>query len=160
MLFIALTGALLQAQMMFGGSDRPGPPGATPPAAVSDDDVHALLASSLAGARRLSDGTLLGLELRFGGRPTAEVVLAEPALRKLRLDARTGAPLDESSRPGRRDWHGVLLDLHRGEFAGAAGLWISLACGVALTALSLTGLTVYVQAWRRRRANGQPSFFW
>ncbi len=45
MLFIALTGALLQAQMMFGGSDRPGPPGATPPAAVSDDDVHALLAS-------------------------------------------------------------------------------------------------------------------
>ncbi len=87
-------------------------------------------------------------------------MLAEPALRKLRLDARTGAPLDESSRPGRRDWHGVLLDLHRGEFAGAAGLWISLACGVALTALSLTGLTVYVQAWRRRRANGQPSFFW
>jgi hypothetical protein len=162
MLFIALTGALLQGETMLAGRGNAGgpPAGMRAPAAVSDDEVRALLATSLAGARRLSAGTLMGIELRLVGTPTAEVVVAEPALRKLRLDARTGAPLDASSQPGRRDLHAVLLDLHRGEFAGSAGLWASLACGVALTVLSATGLTVYLQAWRRRRAAGQPGFFW
>jgi len=116
MLFIALTGALLQGETMLAGRGNAGgpPAGMRAPAAVSDDEVRALLATSLAGARRLSAGTLMGIELRLVGTPTAEVVVAEPALRKLRLDARTGAPLDASSQPGRRDLHAVLLDLHRG----------------------------------------------
>ncbi len=81
-------------------------------------------------------------------------------MRKLRLDASTGLPLDERSQTGRRDWHGVLLDLHNGEFAGATGQLVSLACGVALAVLSITGLTVYLQAWRRRRTAGQRGLFW
>jgi len=183
MFFIALTGALLQGQMMLGGSG--GPPGAGGPGApagpaasagvggaagaggapagpppVSDAQVQALLASSLAGAHRQSPGALMGIELRLNGAPTAEVVVAEPTMRRIRLDARTGAPLDDASKPGHRDWHGVLLDLHRGAFAGATGQWISLACGVVLTVLSVTGLVVYLQLWRRRRANKQPAFVW
>ena len=164
MLFIALTGALLQGQTMLGGGDGPPGPGtadgpAAPPA-VGDDEVKALLASSLAGARRQSPGTVMGIELRFGGRPTADVVVAEPTMRKLRLDARTGEPLDTASTPGHRDLHGILLDLHQGAFAGAAGRIISLVCGVALAVLSFTGLWVYVQMFRRRRANRQAALVW
>lgn len=165
MLFIAATGALLQGEMMvnMGG----GPPGtghagaaAAPPPSVDDDEAKALLASSLAGARRQSRGALMGIELRFGGRPTAEVVVAEPTMRRLRLDATTGEPLDTASTPGHRDWHGILLDLHQGAFAGTAGRVISLVCGVALTVLSFTGLYVYVQLFRRRRANKQAALVW
>ena len=163
MLFIAATGALLQAEMMLGaaGPSPGGAPGAgSAPPAVSDDEVKALLASSLAGARRQSPGTLMGIELRFGGRPTAEVVVAEPTMRKLRLDARTGEPLDSASTPGHRDLHGILLDLHQGAFAGTTGRVVSLVCGVALTVLSFTGLWVYIQLFRRRRANRQPALVW
>ena len=159
MFFIALTGALLQAESMLGGDEGKGGP---PPSAagVSDEQARALLASALAGVHRQSAGAILGIELRFGGAPTAEAVVAEPQMRRIRLDARTGRPLDDASKRGGRDLHGILLDLHRGAFAGSAGLWISLLCGVVLVLLSVTGLTIYLQAWRRRRAGGQPRFVW
>jgi hypothetical protein len=169
MFFIALTGALLQAESMLGGDASPGggppPPGAgaaalQPPAGVTDAQAQALLASALAGVHRQSGGNVLGIELRFGGRPTAEVVVAEPQMRRIRLDARTGQPLDGASQRGGRDLHGILLDLHRGAFAGSTGLWISLLCGVALVVLSVTGLTIYLQAWLRRRAGGHRNFVW
>jgi hypothetical protein len=169
MFFIASTGALLQAESMLGGDDGPGGPpppqagaaGPQPPAGASDEQIQALMASALAGVHRQTHGgTILGIELRFSGAPTAEVVVADPQMRRLRLDARTGKPLDESSKPGGRDLHGILLDLHRGAFAGSAGLWISLFCGVVLVVLSVTGLTIYLQAWLRRRANGQNRFVW
>ncbi len=164
MLFIAATGALLQGEMMFnmGGAPSGAGPGggAAPPPAVSDEEVKALLASSLEGARRQSAGSLMGIELRFGGRPTAEVVVAEPTMRKLRLDARTGEPLDTASTAGHRDLHGILLDLHQGAFAGTTGRVVSLICGIALTVLSFTGLWVYIQLFRRRRANRQPALVW
>ena len=165
MFFIALTGALLQAESMLGGDDGPGgpPPAAgvpQAPAGVSDEQARALLASALAGVHRQSTGAVLGIELRFGGAPTAEAVVAEPQMRRIRLDARTGQLLDDASKRGGRDLHGILLDLHRGAFAGSAGLWISLLCGVVLVVLSVTGLTIYLQAWLRRRAAGQDRFVW
>ena len=168
MFFIALTGALLQAESMLGGDASPGGPPPTagaaapqPPAGACDEQAQALMASALAGAHRQSTGAILGIELRLvGGAPTAEVVVAEPQMRRLRLDARTGQPLDGASQRGGRDLHGILLDLHRGAFAGSAGLWVSLLCGVVLVVLSVTGLTIYLQAWLRRRANGHGAFVW
>lgn len=171
MSFIAATGALLQAESMLGGDGPGGPPppqagaggaaGPQPPAGVSDEQVQALMAATLAGVhRQAAGGTILGIELRFGGAPTAEVVVADPQMRRLRLDARTGQPLDTASKTGGRDLHGILLDLHRGAFAGSPGLWISLLCGVVLVVLSVTGLTIYLQAWLRRRSAGQNRFVW
>lgn len=149
--FIASTGALLQAECMLGHDDFPGsgPPvsaaGRRPPAALTDDQAQALLASTQAGVHRNSGGAILGIGLRFGEAPTAEVVVADPQLRRLRLDARTGEPLDGASQRGGRDLHGILLDLHRGAFAGSTGLWISLLCGIVLVVLSVTGSTIYLQ---------------
>jgi uncharacterized iron-regulated membrane protein len=166
MFFIAFTGALLQVESMFGHDDAPGPAptagaaGPPPPAGVTDDRAQALLATALAGVHRNSGGAILSIELRFDAVPTAEAIVADPQMRRLRIDARTGEPLDGASRRGGRDLHGVLLDLHRGAFAGSTGLWISLLCGVALVVLSVTGLTIYLQAWLRRRANRQGALLW
>ncbi len=164
MAFIAATGAVLQAEMMLDEGRQPmgappGPPGVA--ATLGDEQLQALFASALAGVRRHTQGSVLGIELRVvGPRPTADVVVAEPQLRKLRLDARSGDPLDAASGPGGRDLHGLLLDLHRGAFAGTAGLWISLVCGLVLTVLSVTGLVLYLQMLRRRRAAGHGSLLW
>lgn len=164
MAFIAATGAVLQGEMMMDSGRKPmGPPpgGPSASAALSDEALQALFASALAGARRQTQGTVLGVELRaMGDQPTAEVVVAEPQMRKMRLNARTGAPLDDASAPGGRDLHGLLLELHRGAFAGNTGLWISLVCGVVLTVLSLTGLWLYVQMFLRRRTQGRAQVLW
>jgi len=163
MLLIASTGALLQGEMMLDGRD--GPPGAPPPGGAaggpSDEQMKAWFASALAGTRRLSaNGAVMGIDLRFiGDAPIADVVLADPAPRRLRLDATSGRLLAGAPEGG-RDLHGVLLELHRGAFAGRVGTGVGLACGVVLTVLSVTGFVLYLQLWWRRRAGQQPGFLW
>ena len=165
MFFIAVTGAVLQAEMMLDSGRQPvaAPPGASATAAstINDKDAHALFASSLAGARRLTQGQILGIDLRFiGAAPVAIVVVSDPKARRIQLDARSGQPLDATNADGGGNLHGLLLDLHRGAFAGTVGLWISLVCGLVLAVLSATGLAMYVQVLRRRLANGQKGWLW
>jgi uncharacterized iron-regulated membrane protein len=53
---------------------------------------------------------------------------------------------------------------HRGNAAGLTGQFVGLFTGLALTALAVTGIVLYLQIWRvRRRAKGLMSnraFFW
>jgi hypothetical protein len=157
MFIIAVSGVALQIEMMNDGTknvsshDKPTGP--------SDAELRGLLESSLAGVHRHTQGAVLSIDIRVSGpRASSEVVIADPQIRKLRLDARTGEMLDGAGK-NVRDWHRFLLDLHRGAIIGTAGLWISLVCGAVLAILAVTGLVLYLQMYVRRRIS-KPGFFW
>jgi hypothetical protein len=60
-----------------------------------------------------------------------------------------------------RAWVGFLHHLHSGEEFGPAGTWIAIAAGLALVFFSVSGLWLYVQMWRARKARAQqPGWFW
>ncbi|HQV04603.1 MULTISPECIES: PepSY domain-containing protein [unclassified Novosphingobium] len=62
---------------------------------------------------------------------------------------------------GARAWVGFLHHLHGGEEFGAAGVAISIAAGLALVFFSVSGLWLYIQMWRHRKARTQkPGWFW
>jgi uncharacterized iron-regulated membrane protein len=164
MLVIAVTGVVLQAEMRFGeqgGTGGPPPGAGTGAAGPTDAEVQALVASSLAGLRRQTQGPLMGVDLRLmGPAPSAEFVVSDPSPRKLRLDARSGALLDAGAPAGGLDLHRFLLELHRGTLFGDVGYWVSVACGLVLAVLSVTGLVLYVQMLRRRLQVGQRQWLW
>lgn len=62
--------------------------------------------------------------------------------------------------PQRAKIHGWLEHLHRGAFAGWPGMIVALLCGVSLLVLSVTGLAVYVDMFRRRAKGSRRTFFW
>ncbi|USX12385.1 PepSY domain-containing protein [Oxalobacteraceae bacterium OTU3CAMAD1] len=162
MLLIAISGIALQIEMMLvDRSSLPGEDDGKPiAAAVAEAEIEKLVASTLAGARRQTKGAIIGLDFRFfGPRPSVEVVVAEPEMRKLKLDARTGELFDAEAREDGFDWHRFLLDLHRGAIIGTTGLWISILCGVVLAILSVTGVVMYIQMYLRRRQS-KPGFHW
>lgn len=161
---IAVTGVTLQVEMMQ--TAAPAPPaggGGTAPssASYSDEQVLAMVRTTLAAAHRADPASPpMELSLQLGARPTGTVTLRAATPQRHGFDARTGAPIGGSGEDGARAFHLLLLRLHRGDIAGAAGLWISIACGLALLTLCLTGAWVYVDLWRRRAARGERGLFW
>jgi uncharacterized iron-regulated membrane protein len=62
---------------------------------------------------------------------------------------------------GARAWVGYLHHLHSGEEFGLTGTVISIASGLALLFFAFSGLWVYIQMWRARRARTQKTgWFW
>ena len=62
---------------------------------------------------------------------------------------------------GARAWVGFLHHLHGGEEFGPAGIAVSIAAGLALVFFSVSGLWLYLQMWRNRKARAQqPGWFW
>jgi uncharacterized iron-regulated membrane protein len=56
---------------------------------------------------------------------------------------------------------GTLHHLHSGESFGPLGVVVSTLAGLALVFFSVSGLWLYVQMWRNRRARAQqPGWFW
>lgn len=167
MLVIACTGVWLQVEELLktgGGPGGPPPPAAVGPGAapraIDEAQVQALVAQVLAGARRSApQGRLLGFDLRLAGpQPMAEVVILDAAgPRRLRLDARSGEPIGAAEGGG---LHRLMLELHRGDIVGRSGNWIGLICGAVLAVLSLTGLWLYLQMWRRRSGAKMKGFVW
>lgn len=168
MFVIACTGVWLQVEELLKAGGGPGgpppPPGAAGPGAalpaIDEAQVQALVANVLAGAKRNApQGRLLGFDLRLAGpQPMAEVVILDPAgPRRQRLDARSGEPIGAAESDG---LHRLMLELHRGDIVGKSGNWIGLACGAVLAVLSLTGVWLYLQMWRRRSVAKMKGFVW
>jgi uncharacterized iron-regulated membrane protein len=103
----------------------------------------------------------------FSGYAQGIVVAADRDSTQLVYDTSTGAEMGLSEKgypemgfPFGWEWNQRLKRIHRGDIAGMSGRWIVTISGLALVYLSISGLVLYFQAWRRRARSGRRSLLW
>ena len=166
-LSVSLTGIWMQGEAIFGEDEaaREAMAGIVSPASLSAP--LSLNPVSLDKARN-------AVLARFGNRPVASVdwVIkapvpayvfhldgAEPV--KVTVNAATAAII--SSEPDGEDW---IVRLHTGEILGDGGKFLGLAWGLALIAMSITGIILYIKMLQARRTGsagkvtGWRRYFW
>jgi hypothetical protein len=187
-LFIALTGAAVQVSdlrviladaspfdpdVLAMREDTDGPPGYAvigpadylAPALPAGTDMVAMVERVDRAARaRLGPDRPDFVELRMGdgGRPVG-IVAAGP--HRMTLDGETATLLDASSiaprfGPPSPSFRNTAKHLHRMTAFGDWALGLALASGIALAALLVTGMAVYLRQWRNRAAMGRRGAFW
>jgi len=164
LLWAASTGALVAGTEFFGEEealrertrDLVSPVTvASPPAAWADPVARAVAAV----AERRPGAPIDRIELRFkGDEPTVTVFTGRPAGgedRRYVVDARSGRLLADEGYADKP----LLYRLHSGEAFGDGGLVFAMGWGLALAALTVSGLAIW---WRIRRpdATGVRRFFW
>jgi uncharacterized iron-regulated membrane protein len=162
---IAGTGAVLQAQTLWSNYLRPPEMPRSAPATLPSADIERFFVTALTMTHNLARNEsvelfTLGIQ---DGRPVGEMrVAAGLRERNLSFDVRTGEPIVEPAPQVRQefDLRSFMLQLHRGDILRTSGNWISLACGLSLFTLSVTGLIVYVRMFLRRAGAGQRHLFW
>ena len=166
-LSVSLTGIWMQGEAIFGEDEAAREAMAEIVSPASLSAPMSLNPASLDKARNV-------VLARFGNRPVASVdwVIkapvpayvfhldgAEPV--KVTVNAATAAII--SSEPDGEDW---IVRLHTGEILGDGGKFLGLAWGLALIAMSITGIILYLQMLRGRRAGsagkarGWRRYFW
>ncbi len=108
------------------------------------------------------------LRLRyFAGYAQGVIIAGGDQTGQLVFDARSGRRLSMSE-PGYPDtvfptgweWHERLKRIHRGDFFGPAGRWLSLLAGLSLTWFAASGLWMYYGLWERRARKGRMAVLW
>ena len=108
------------------------------------------------------------LRLRsFAGMLQAVFVTGEDEPRQLVFNAVTGARASMTEPgypymgfPTGWELHELLKRIHRGDVIGVPGRLMDLFAGLSLVFLSGSGLWMYLDLWRRRRAAGRTALFW
>lgn len=175
--YVAVTGMLLAmddiALRLSGllpvanGGEVPNQPQAL--TTLQPQDLARWLGNVERGARRIAP------EARFnsvwvrvrGNRIQGIVTTGAPDPRQLTFDAVSGErllPDSPSLRPTgyvlRWDIHQIVKRLHRGDFFGLTGRWMSVACGLSLLFLVCSALVMYGQLLLARRRLGRNALFW
>ncbi len=173
LLFMGCTGALLAIDDMSSPTAlerrgaKPVGEGRIEPASLPLAQASRLFDTALRAAQADTSNRVVSIRLFMQDTaPRAEIVRSGKP--PLLLDALTGTPVATRSGSGgpagmpawRISVHGWLEYLHRGAFASWPGLIMVLFTGIALIALSMTGLLVYVDMFRRRRKSGGREWFW
>jgi uncharacterized iron-regulated membrane protein len=161
LLLIAATGLLLQFEELTEEEGDERPVAAAQAIAMPGDAAGSLVTQALAAAQATRpDFQVKQVNLSWaGGSPSVTLMKGErrdeasmtydPATQKA-----TYVPAEPES------FHRLLIGLHTGKIAGGAGIAISLLAGLILAILSVTGLLVYLDMWKRRRAAGKTGMFW
>ncbi|MFT3763027.1 MAG: PepSY-associated TM helix domain-containing protein [Pseudoxanthomonas sp.] len=172
LLFMGITGSLLAIDDMTSPSALERRGGAPAGKASTASPLPLAQASRLLDnalrAARADGGDVASIRLfAQDGDVRAEIErIGKPPLA---VDALTGTPIAAAGAaaggpPGVPAWrvatHGWLEYLHRGAFASWPGIVAVMLAGIALIALSVTGLLVYLDMFRRRRQNGRNEWFW
>ncbi len=103
----------------------------------------------------------------FGGMPQGVIVTGEEEARQLVFNAATGRRASETE-PGYPvtgfpfGWqaHQVAKSVHRGDFFGLSGRFMDLFSGLAMIYLSISGIAMYYELWRKRRKAGRSGLVW
>jgi uncharacterized iron-regulated membrane protein len=152
------------------GKPAPAPAPVTP---ITDAEAPAMLAATLDSARRAGAGGPGGdpvkvVRLRhFGGYAQGVVVTGGDHSRQLVFDTASGRRLS-TTEPGYLQvpfpfgWeaHQIAKSIHRGDWFGLTGRWCDLLAGLAMIYLSVSGLVMYRDMWRRRAASGRRGVVW
>ena len=163
LVFVSVTGFLVAFTEFFGEEEarREATRGlvsdvTTANAALATDALARALATASAQA---PNSPIDSITLRLKGGPrTVELSLGLPAGgedRRLIIDAGTGRLLREATYVDKP----FLKRLHSGEAFGDGGLVAAMMWGLALAALSISGIVIYF-TMRRRNASGLQKVFW
>jgi hypothetical protein len=177
-LVIALSGTWLAVESLIFGYyltahlPKPGQPfvrqnGINP---LPDAELPGMLSTALAAYKSSSaDQPLKVLRLRvYGGMPQGVIIsgLGDDTQQQV-FNAATGrkASLTEPGYPSTGfpfGWqaHQIAKQIHRGSYIGLSGRWMDLLGGVAIIYLSVSGVVMYVDMWKRRRRSGRPVLLW
>ena len=166
-LSVSLTGIWMQAEAIFGEDEAARE-------AMAEIVSPASLSAPMSLNPALLDKARNAVLARFGNRPVASVdwVIkapvpayvfhldgAEPV--KVTVNAATAAII--KSEPDGEDW---VMRLHTGEILGDGGKFLGLAWGLALIAMSITGIILYIKMLQARRTGsagkvtGWRRYFW
>jgi uncharacterized iron-regulated membrane protein len=136
---------------------------------LADDELPGMLHTTLAAYGALSpSGLVKVIRLRyFAGMPQGVIVTGDEESRQLAFNAATGrrASLSGPGYPVTGQPFGwqedqIVKQIHRGDFIGLSGRWISLFAGLSMLFLSISGAVMYFDLWRRRRRTGRRALFW
>jgi uncharacterized iron-regulated membrane protein len=157
--FVALTGVLLQLDLIRVGHQPPGhdlpDPRPVPPLPANAD--LAAIITRAADTIRTRPGfhpRVIELDLVAPGVIVGARAVDHPGTPALRIDGASGRILPDPPAPA--DFHFILKDLHAGYLFGWSGRVISILVGLALVVLAWTGLTMW---WQMRR-RGQKGWYW
>lgn len=175
LLVVAVTGTLLSIDSFCLGLYRAMhgtmPPGMSRDASspLQDAQLPSMLDRTLVAFRDRHGATPVKvLRLRiYAGMPQGAIVGGSEETRQFVFNARTGdaATATEAGYPfmgfpfGWRE-HELVKQIHRGDILGLPGRAMDLLAGLALIFLSVSGLIMYLDLWRRRALAGRRNVFW
>ncbi|MHB8284316.1 MAG: PepSY-associated TM helix domain-containing protein [Caulobacteraceae bacterium] len=138
-------------------------------APLQDARLPAMLQTTLGAYRHaVPDGGLRVIRLRwYGGMPQGGVVTGEATARQLVYDAISGRRAYASAPGAPRSlfpfgWttHQLAKSIHRGDYFGIPGRIMDLLAGLSMIYLSVSGIVMYVELWKRRAKSGRKQFLW
>ena len=166
-LSVAATGIWLQIEAIFGEDEAARE-------AMAEIASPASLAVPLPGPAVTIDTARAAIFARYGNRPVASVdwVIKAPVpayvfhldgAEPIKVTVNTATAAIIKSEPDGEDW---VVRLHTGEILGDGGKFLGLAWGLALIAMSITGIILYLNMSRARRTGsagkvrGWRRYFW
>lgn len=136
---------------------------------LADDRLPAMLATTLSAYRGTEPSPPIKVvRLRyFSGMPQGVIIAGGQDARQLVFNAATGARAG-SSGPGYPQtgfpfgWqeHELMKQIHRGDAIGLTGRFMDLFAGLSLTFLTVSGLILYLDLYRRRRKTARNGLVW
>ena len=137
---------------------------------LPDAKLPSMLQTTLSAGRETSEALpIKAVRLRyFNGIPQGVLIAGDGnQTQQLVFNAETGKPmsLTEPEYPKthyRFGWqeHELMKKIHRGDAFGIPGRMMDLFAGLSLIYLSISGVVMYVDLWRRRRRGGRSALFW
>lgn len=171
MLFLAVTGFVLQVELWIAGKAPPGrtigPPPTYDALAADNTEALSLMSTGMDGLREAFPNAEVGtisVNLKNGQVSFTGNNLAGG--RSTPINGKTGEYKAPPPTPTgleyiwTRDWHYIMQDLHAGYYFGLPGRIMSLFLALALGMLSITGLQVYLDLFKRRKKIGRKGLFW
>ncbi len=166
-LSVAATGIWLQIEAIFGEDEAARE-------AMAEITSPASLAVPLPGPAVTIDTARAAIFARYGNRPVASVdwVIKAPVpayvfhldgAEPIKVTVNTATAAIIKSEPDGEDW---VVRLHTGEILGDGGKFLGLGWGLALIAMSITGIILYLNMLRARRTGsagkvrGWRRYFW
>lgn len=178
LLVVALSGLWLAVESLSFGiyiATHGPPPGAmpSPPKSsitpLNDADVAAMAKTTLMAYRTAQpDIPARAVRLRvYAGMPQGVVVTGADEAEQLVFNASSGRRASQTE-PGYPEtgfpfgWqaHQIAKQVHRGDFIGLSGRWMDLFAGLAMIYLSISGVVMYVDMWKKRRSIGRHGLVW
>ena len=136
---------------------------------LTDAELTPMLHTTLAAYRAVSPtAPIRVLRLRyFAGMPQGVIVTGGEVATQLAFNTATGrlASLTEPGYPATGQpfgwqWDQTVKNIHRGDFIGLPGRFISLFTGLSLLFLTVSGTAMYFDLWNKRRKAGRHGLFW
>ena len=147
---------------------KPGPH-VDPMAPISDIDVQQMTAATLTSLKQAEPQTPIKvLRVRlYGGMKQGIVVTGGPETRQLVFNTETMQPVSltepgypDSGFPFGTEVHENFKHFHAGMPFGLLARFLDLFAGLSLVFLCISGLTMYLDMWLRRRKSGRGNFLW